>query len=123
MGVGREQDWNSHGIEHELSALYDCAHGAGLAVIMPAWMEYVYKHNVRRFCQMATRVFGQQMDYEKPEETAIKGITAFRYFLRSIGMPINFAELGAKEKDIPLLVEIDTIIIMEINRKITFQST
>ncbi|MBP0976725.1 MAG: iron-containing alcohol dehydrogenase [Oscillospiraceae bacterium] len=105
VGVGREQDWNSHGIEHELSALYDCAHGAGLAVIMPAWMEYVYKHNVRRFCQMATRVFGQQMDYEKPEETAIKGITAFRYFLRSIGMPINFAELGAKEKDIPLLVE------------------
>ena len=105
VGVGREQDWNSHGIEHELSALYDCAHGAGLAVIMPAWMEYVYKHNVRRFCQMATRVFGQQMDYEKPEETALKGITAFRYFLRSIGMPINFAELGAKEKDIPLLVE------------------
>jgi len=105
VGVGREQDWNSHGIEHELSALYDCAHGAGLAVIMPAWMEYVYKHNVRRFCQMATRVFGQQMDYEKPEETAVKGITAFRYFLRSIGMPINFAELGAKEKDIPLLVE------------------
>ena len=105
VGVGREQDWNSHGIEHELSALYDCAHGAGLAVIMPAWMEYVYKHNVRRFCQMATRVFGLQMDYEKPEETAFKGIKAFRYFLRSIGMPINFSELGAKEKDIPLLVE------------------
>ncbi|MBP0962099.1 MAG: iron-containing alcohol dehydrogenase [Oscillospiraceae bacterium] len=105
VGVGREQDWNSHGIEHELSALYDCAHGAGLAVIMPAWMEYVYKHNVRRFCQMATRVFGLQMDYEKPENTALKGITAFRYFLRSIGMPINFSELGAKEKDIPLLVE------------------
>ena len=105
VGVGREQDWNSHGIEHELSALYDCAHGAGLAVIMPAWMEYVYKHNVRRFCQMATRVFGLQMDYEKPEETAVKGIKAFRYFLRSIGMPINFSELGAKEKDIPLLVE------------------
>ena len=41
VGVGREQDWNSHGIEHELSALYDCAHGAGLAVIMPAWMDFV----------------------------------------------------------------------------------
>ncbi|WP_044973700.1 iron-containing alcohol dehydrogenase [Ruminococcus sp. HUN007] len=105
VGVGREQDWNSHGIEHELSALYDCAHGAGLAVIMPAWMEYVYKHNVRRFSQMATRVFGIQMDFEKPENTAIAGIRAFRYFLRSIGMPINFAELGAKEKDIPVLVE------------------
>lgn len=56
VGVGREQDWNSHGIEHELSALYDCAHGAELAVIMPAWMEFVYKHNVLRFAQAAVRI-------------------------------------------------------------------
>lgn len=105
VGVGREQDWNSHGIEHELSALYDCAHGAGLAVIMPAWMEFVYKHNVMRFCQMATRVFGCAMDFENPENTAVAGIKAFRSFLHSIGMPINFAELGAKEEDIPVLVE------------------
>ena len=105
VGVGRQQDWNSHRIEHELSALYDCAHGAGLAVIMPAWMEFVYKHNVLRFCQMATRVFGCQMDFENPENTALAGIKAFRTFLHNIGMPINFAELGAKEEDIPALVE------------------
>ena len=105
VGVGREQDWNSHGIEHELSGLYDVAHGAGLAVIMPSWMEYVYKHNVMRFCQMATRVFGSQMNFEKPESTALEGIRKFRAFLKSIGMPINFAELGAKEEDIPTLVE------------------
>ena len=105
VGVGREQDWNSHGIEHELSALYDCAHGAGLAVIMPAWMEFVYKHNVMRFCQMATRVFGCRMDFENPESTALAGIKAFRSFLHSIGMPINFDELGAKREDIPALVE------------------
>ncbi|MBR4555731.1 MAG: iron-containing alcohol dehydrogenase [Ruminococcus sp.] len=105
VGVGRDQDWNSHGIEHELSALYDCAHGAGLAVIMPAWMEFVYKHNIMRFCQMATRVFGCNMDFENPENTALAGIRAFRTFLRGIGMPINFAELGAKEEDIPVLVE------------------
>ncbi len=105
VGVGRQQDWNSHGIEHELSALYDCAHGAGLAVIMPAWMEFVYKHNVMRFCQMATRVFGCQMDFEDPESTALEGIKAFRTFLHSIGMPINFEQLGAKEEDIPKLVE------------------
>ncbi len=105
VGVGREQDWNSHGIEHELSALYDCAHGAGLAVIMPAWMEFVYKHNVMRFCQMATRVFGCQMDFENPEATALAGIKAFRTFLHGIGMPINFDELGAKQEDIPVLVE------------------
>ncbi|WP_164173190.1 iron-containing alcohol dehydrogenase [Ruminococcus flavefaciens] len=105
VGVGRSQDWNSHGIEHELSALYDCAHGAGLAVIMPSWMEFVYKHNVMRFCQMATRVFGCQMNFENPEATALEGIRRFRSFLHSIGMPINFAELGANEEDIPALVE------------------
>ena len=105
VGAGRSQDWNSHGIEHELSALYDCAHGAGLAVIMPSWMEFVYKHNVMRFCQMATRVFGCQMNFENPEATALEGIHRFRSFLHSIGMPINFAELGAKEEDIPALVE------------------
>ena len=105
VGVGRDQDWNSHGIEHELSALYDCAHGAGLAVIMPAWMEFVYKHDVMRFCQMAVRVFGCNMNYDDPESTAVAGIKAFRRFLHDIGMPINFTELGAKAEDIPVLVE------------------
>ena len=105
VGCGRSQDWNSHAIEHELSAFYDCAHGAGLAVIMPAWMEYVVDHNVMRFAQMATRVFGCQMNFENPKATALEGIKAFRKFLHSIGMPINFAELGAKEEDIPKLVE------------------
>lgn len=105
VGVGRDQDWNSHGIEHELSALYDCAHGAGLAVIMPAWMEFVYKHDVMRFCQMAVRVFGCNMNYDDPESTAVAGIKVFRRFLHDIGMPINFIELGAKVEDIPVLVE------------------
>lgn len=105
VGVGRQQDWNSHGLEHELSALYAVAHGAGLAVIMPAWMEYVMPHNPMRFAQMATRVFGCEMNFANPEETAKAGIRAFRQFLHSIGMPINFAELGASEADIPKLVE------------------
>lgn len=105
VGCGRSQDWNSHAIEHELSALYDCAHGAGLAVIMPAWMEYVVDHNVMRFAQMATRVFGCEMNFENPKATALEGIKAFRRFLHSIGMPINFTELGAKEEDIPKMVE------------------
>ena len=105
IGVGRSQDWNSHGIEHELSGLYDVAHGAGLAVVMPAWMEFVMNHDVMRFAQMATRIWGCEMNFENPEETAKQGIRAFRRFLHDIGMPINFAELGAKEEDIPLLVE------------------
>lgn len=106
VGVGREQDWNSHGIEHELSALYDCAHGAGLAVIMPAWMEYVADHHdPMRMAQMATRIFGCQMNFADPKATALEGIKAFRRFLVSIGMPINFEQLGAKVEDIPALVD------------------
>ena len=104
-GVGRTQDWNSHMIEHELSALYDCAHGAGLAVTMPAVFSYVMEHDVMRFAQVAVRVWGCQMDFAHPENTAKAGIEALRNFLISIGMPKNFAELKADEKDIPALVK------------------
>ena len=58
-----------------------------------------------RFAQVATRVWGCQMDFEHPEVTAKAGIEAFRSFLISIGMPKNFAELGAKEEDIPEMVK------------------
>ncbi len=105
-GVGRSQDWNSHNIEHELSALYDCTHGAGLAVTMPAVFKYVYKHDIMRFAKLAVRVWGCQMDFDDPESTALAGITALENFLRSIGMPLSFEELGAKEEDIPKLVEL-----------------
>ena len=99
-GVGRVQDWASHDIEHELSAVYDCAHGAGLAVVFPAWMTYNMKHDINRFAQLAVRVWGCQMDFANPENTAKAGIKALRQFLKSIGMPSNFEELGAKEEDI-----------------------
>jgi alcohol dehydrogenase YqhD (iron-dependent ADH family) len=99
-GVGRVQDWASHDIEHELSAVYDCAHGAGLAVVFPAWMTYNMKHDVNRFAQLAVRVWGCQMDFANPENTAKEGIKALKQFLKSIGMPSNFEELGAKEEDI-----------------------
>ena len=99
-GVGREQDWGSHDIEHELSAVYDCTHGAGLAMVVPAWMTYNLKHDVNRFVQLAVRVWGCQMDFQNPEVTARAGIRALKNFLRSIGMPLNFGEIGAKEEDI-----------------------
>lgn len=105
LGVGRDQDWSSHVIEHELSALYDVAHGAGLAVVFPAWMTYVMKHDINRFAQIAVRVWGCEMNFANPEETAKEGIKRFKEFLRSIGMPVTFKELGAREEDIPLMVE------------------
>ena len=104
-GVGREQDWATHTLEHELSALYDVAHGAGLAVMFPAWMKYNMKQDVNRFAQFAVRVFGCEMDFQNPERTAKEGITKFEQFLLSIGMPIRFKELGAKAEDIPTLIE------------------
>jgi len=105
-GVGRSQDWNSHNIEHELSALYDCAHGAGLAVTMPAVFSYVMEHDVMRFAQVAVRVWGCQMDFTHPEVTAKAGIEALRSFLSSIGMPRALSELSGKEEDIPKLVDV-----------------
>jgi alcohol dehydrogenase len=105
IGVGRSQDWISHTLEHELSALYDCAHGAGLAVIMPACMTYAIDHNVMRMAQAAVRIWGCQMDFEHPRNTALAGIAAFRQFLTGIGMPVTFEQLGAKEADIPILLD------------------
>ncbi len=104
-GVGREQDWASHTLEHELSALYDCPHGAGLAVILPAWMEYVMEHDINRFAQFASRVWGCEMNFFHPDITARAGIQAFRMFLKQIGMPTCFAELHARKEDIPILLE------------------
>ncbi|MBQ6141949.1 MAG: iron-containing alcohol dehydrogenase [Kiritimatiellae bacterium] len=103
-GAGRVQDWASHGIEHELSALYDCAHGAGLAVVMPAWMTYVHAADDARFARFARNVFGVGIGADDGE-AALAGIAAFRGWLKSLALPLTFAELGAKEEDIPLLVK------------------
>ncbi|MDO9154220.1 MAG: iron-containing alcohol dehydrogenase [Paludibacter sp.] len=104
-GVGRESDWASHQMEHELSGLYDVAHGAGLAVMFPAWMKYVLQQDVMRFAQFAVRVWGCEMDFQNPEKTALQGIERYEQFVSSLGMPIRFAQLGAKAEDIPTLVK------------------
>ncbi len=97
-GVGRTQDWTSHNVEHELSALYDCAHGAGLAVAMPAVFKYTLEHDVTRFVKAAVRVWGCPMDFENPKATALAGIKALQDFLISIGMPKNFEELAQRKR-------------------------
>lgn len=104
-GAGRLQDWSSHKIEHELSAHYDVAHGAGLSVIMPNWMKFVMHNDINRFAQFAVRVWDCDMDYQHPENTAAQGIECFRTFLTSIGMPATFGDIAAKEEDIEALAE------------------
>ena len=92
LGTGRIGDWASHVIEHELSGIYDLAHGAGLAIIFPAWMKYVYKHDVARFVQFAARVWGVDPDYHDPETTALEGIRRLEEFFKRIGLPTRLAD-------------------------------
>jgi len=92
-------------LEHELSALYDVAHGAGLAVIFPAWMKYVYKHDIDRFARFATNVWGVPIGPDKVA-AAEAGIEAIKNFFTSIGLPINFEQLGAKREDIDKMVDV-----------------
>jgi alcohol dehydrogenase YqhD (iron-dependent ADH family) len=98
LGMGRIGDWASHGIEHEISAIYDIAHGAGLAIIFPAWMKYVMKHDIDIFVQFAVRVFKVEQDFHNPEATALAGITKLEDFLRSIGMPVRFSDAGLSDE-------------------------
>ena len=105
VGVGREQDWSSHGIEHELSALYDVAHGAGLAVIAPAWMKFVAPKNPDKFVEFATRVMGCTLNQNDPMETVNEGIQKFVDFLKSLGMPTTMGQLGAKKEDIHFMAQ------------------
>lgn len=94
LGTGRIGDWASHKIEHELSALYDIAHGAGLAIVLPAWMKYVYKHNINRFVQFAVRVWDVDLAFESSEEIALEGIKRTAEFFKAIGLPITLEEAG-----------------------------
>ena len=99
-GCGRNFMMRCHQIEHELSGMYDrVAHGAGLAVIFPAWAKYIYKNEkaLPRFCQFAQRVWGIEMDFEHPERTALAGIEACENFFKSLGMPVRQSELDVDD--------------------------
>ena len=100
IGTGRGGgDFASHMIEHELSGFNDVAHGAGLAVITPNLMKYMYKHDLPRFVQFAVRVFGIEENFHNPEETALRGIDALRDFFNFLGMPKTLKDIGIEEKD------------------------
>lgn len=92
LGTGRAEDWASHMIGHEISAIYDLTHGATLSIVFPAWMEYVYLENIDRFVQYSTRVWNVEMDYDNPEMTALEGIRKTKEFFKKIGMPTSLSE-------------------------------
>lgn len=100
LGVGRREDWSTHGLEHELSAFYDVSHGAGLAVMFPAYMKYTLDEDVNRYRRLAVNVWGVKDDPLRAREVAEEGIARMERFFQEIGMPIRFAGLGAKVEDI-----------------------
>lgn len=101
---GREEDWSCHAMEHELSALYDVTHGAGLAVMFPAFLTYMAKHNPHKVAQLAQRVFGVSAE-GTVEAQALEGAERLRAFFRDVlRLPVTLADLGIKDPDYDTLV-------------------
>ena len=96
-GCGFSDDWATHQLEHELSAMFDATHGAGLAAIWPSWARYTMHENLRRFVRFAVNVMDVPNDFTDPEGTALKGIEAMERFYHAIGMPINIRELIGRD--------------------------
>ena len=101
LSTGVQGDWASHGIEHAVSAYYDIAHGGGLAIIFPNWMQHVYSEALDRFVQFAERVFDVNPVDKSKEEIACAGIQALKNFWLSIGAPSRLADyqIGDEKMD------------------------
>ena len=104
-GIGRDEDWTSHALEHEMSAMRtEVTHGAGLAVIMPAWMRYVYPENPARFAELGREVFGL-MPTGDVNVDALNAIDAVKSFFVSLGMPSSMEDFGFDTSDAPKLAQ------------------
>lgn len=101
-GTGRAEDWVSHAMEHEISAVYGVTHGAGLAVVVPAWMTFMARNHPFKIAQFGRRVFDVKAADDKLAAT--EGIEALKAFWGSLGLPVTFAGLGIETPDIDLLV-------------------
>lgn len=97
IACGRIADWSSHRIEHEISAIYDITHGAGMAIVFPAWMKYVKDANIDVFVNFATKVFGVEEKGSK-EEIALEGIKRLEEFFKSLGLKTTLKESGINDE-------------------------
>lgn len=94
----RGGDWATHFMEHSLSAFYPVAHGTGLAVLLPAWMRYVYKNDPQSFERFAEKIFG--ITAGAGEERIKAGIDALQAFFVSLGIPSRLRDLKVDEADL-----------------------
>jgi len=101
LDTGRLGDWASHALDHELSALFDLAHGAGLAIIFPAWLRYNIKEDTPRLARFAAKVWGVDGAFYDYEQAALEGVLRMENFFRSIGMPIRFNDANIDPAKIP----------------------
>ncbi|MGL4338024.1 MAG: iron-containing alcohol dehydrogenase [Turicibacter sp.] len=105
LDMGRLTDWASHNLEHELSGIYDIAHGAGLTIMIPAWMKYVYKHDINRFAQFGNRVFNLDINMQNPEETALLAIEKVEEFFKAIQLPTRFSDANLPSDQIEIMAK------------------
>lgn len=101
LGIGREQDWACHKLSHELTARFGVTHGAGLAVLTPAWMRYVWRVNPKRFYDFAVRIMGEEQNPKAVAATIESGISALETFFSRMGLPSRLIKLGVDPKQIP----------------------
>jgi len=97
IGNSSKGDWACHQIEHDLSALFDVAHGAGLAAIWASWARYVYKEDALRFATLGKELF--DIECKDVNEAALETIDNFEKYFKEIGMPVNLIELGLNLDD------------------------
>ena len=93
LKIGKVTDFQAHQIEHQLGAYTNCNHGAGLAVIHPVLYRHICKAGAARFARWARNVWGI-VPKDSDEETALAGVEALAAFIREIGLPTTFAQLG-----------------------------
>ena len=106
-GCGRQNALPVHQLEHALSGEYDrIAHGAGLAVLFPAWAKFIYKYDIPRFAQFARRVW--DCTQEDDELAALSGIEKMAKYFKTIGMPSRLSDFGLSENCIDRLSELCT---------------
>lgn len=94
LDAGRVSDWASHRIEHEISALYDITHGAGMAIIFPAWMKYTKEIDINRFNQLAVNVFNISENTSDKDRLANEGIKCVENFFEKLGLKIKLTDAG-----------------------------
>lgn len=105
LGRGKRDDWGSHNIEHQLSAHYDIAHGAGLAIIFPAWMKYVWREKPEMMEQYALRVWNVSPEGKTQEEIVLEGIEKTEEFYHSIGLKTRLSQVGIDESQFDVMAQ------------------